>query len=507
MTAKHHGRAQLSARDRSWLVTVAHVLVPSALIIAVVGAFLLVFDGWNAIAPLQDRVRWVGLFFCTAAVLITRYAGGGGDAGRAVLYAVALFGVSMYATIVLSGRHAGPMAGRMALMLATSWVIAHSLTRRLRLEVVDVEAPRGAWPTIDRLTVDRSEQASSRSRRDLAVFGVVMLGVVVFAGRAVAGASAEIQQRALNDAFACFAALAVLMASSASFQSMRRAAEPGGRMSLRGLSSRLGIAFALVLGGWLAGHVMLGSPQVDPPAAPPTPYEPGRADESEEGGEREPEQGASEQGPSEQSTEAQQGRTAQNQARGPGQGERAEGRQQGDRSQRQGDASSGRSSRLPSNAGVVQQLASLIRTMFLTLLPVAVLVLVVVALIVILRRARAAARDDSPGSSEDRAPPADPFAGLAALRNAEPRRAVDEGWRRASAWAQQTCDLDDSATPDQLTAAVEREQPAATAPFGVLREAWLRATFAGTEPDEGDRRAVLAALDDLSRLARTGRNR
>lgn len=476
---RHHGRAELSNADRAWLTTVAHVLVPFALITTVCGAFLLAFDAWNAVDPLHWSVRGVGFCFSIAAVLITRYAGGGGDPGRAAFYAVVLALVSTYAVSTLADRGGWDMAVRTPVLLAGTWVVAHTLTRRLRLEVIEVEAPRGSWEAIDRLAVDRSADAGRHARRDALVLGAVMSVVVVFAGHTLGEAPARVQQSALNDAFAFVAGLAVVLAGGASYVAMRRAALPGGRLGLRGLARRLAMAFGLVFAGWLLGHVLFGTP-VEPPM-----------------------QGAD-------VAETRAGEGSGDGAGGGGADRGGEDGRRGGDGDRRGDAPQPRraqapsASELPPNAGVVQKLAALIGRAVRLLFPVALILVACVAIVVAIRRIRrreqAAARDAAAGAQGEHRL-GDPFAGLATVHMAGPERVVDESWRRARAWAEQTFAFDDSATPDQLASAVEAGEPELAAPFGVIAEAWQRATFGGETPDDDVRVRVLAALDALARLA------
>lgn len=277
-------RVELARPD---VVLMHHVVTPVATI-AMVGALLFyLLDLRSVFVPGSFSLKWMGLCFVVATVLIARYGRLLGPWGYQRLYTAALAAATFVAMAMSpweppQTRIWGPLCN--AVVLWVVWRYATGLTENLSIDL-DTDAPkRRTLFGLERLALEtwrrqRSAAGKASSRpgaravraggpavlRAVGVLVLTTLAVFAFGEPILLLADSEVKARALSAMVCFFLAAAVLLAAASTVAQQRRLRAMQATAPWTLVTGRVALAlvlalFAVSLGLQLPGLTQAGAP-------------------------------------------------------------------------------------------------------------------------------------------------------------------------------------------------------------------------------------------------------
>lgn len=281
--------------DRPGLLAIHHVVVPAAVIAMVAALLFYLADVRSAFLGGGPQLKWIGLCFAVATVLIERYGRTTGESESQGCYTLALTGATAM-VLLIAPWDTGPakLEERLAnlLILAVVWRFATRVTRGLSPESGERIARTTAFYGLDRLTLEawqqkRLEETGIASRplvkpappipknpaASVARLAAVALAAFALGEPVLLRAAPQTGVRALAAVIVFLFSTGIMMAAGASMDALRRAEQAGGRTDPSFLPWRLALAagcmiLLLAAGLGLPGLEFRGSGLLRPPKAP-----------------------------------------------------------------------------------------------------------------------------------------------------------------------------------------------------------------------------------------------
>lgn len=506
-------------RDDPVTLLIHHGVVPVATIAMITALLFYLVDVRSIFLAGSGSLKWLGLCFVTATVLIARYGKMSGSGERQGCYTTALLGATLLAVVVAPWERSSPgpvhLVFNLLIMLGI-WRFAGAVTRGLSLEGIHARRRGRQLYGLERLAFEEAGASSPSvvggrgrggdvdgggdeppERPGRSVVRLAALGLLVFAllEPALLSGTTEVVRRALGAMVVFLLAAGVVLAASSSVETLRLVRRRRGRVKTTVLSGRVALA-ALAMVVLVA--VTLTSPGITTR---------GRGENT--GSDATPGlwDMASDRGPKSDQTGSPDG------------GELADAVERGgsERGPAQDQGSAAAEGTVAAGQGMLDALGSLGRLLRwpAILLAIVIVVLALFRLWPLLadwrqglgegwrgwwQKLMARLRSSPRARSRGEPPPEDPWTGLGALANLPPREAVLEAYRRfLLALELVGFEREERLAPYELVVVVARWRRAAEPAVRRLTDLYVAAAFGEAEIPAADRVEALKALDGLRR--------